>query len=611
MNKIIKILFVLLLGFAGSVQSAFKQKIDNIILQGVRNLEEKQVFEVLRIHKAKFLSKMNFDRRLIKLDAINIKTLYVSKGYLGVSVKDSVDYKTDFVDVYFIVDEGKRYYVNKIAIIGNNIIDNEEILKILGLKSGRAYNPVKTKNRENKLEEIYKERGKLFSDIKITDSIEDSVEILIDIKEGSDVYINNIAYTGIGLIDSNIVKREMRIKKGDLYVQSSINQSQRQLLQTGIFSVANITPIRIENSVSLVNLLVELRLFRQFEWISEGGYYPIEYYEGADAEPGAGVLVEWKNRSLFNSATSLSTKLSGQTLITEQSFNPKIRFDVTIANPWLYKIKIPTKTQVYLESFKDYISVGSPYVTRYGIELVNTYYLDQMERRSYIETRLYLDRFSRKDYLDVGTLTDNTTEDQTIKVDKHTFEINFRLDKSDNVLYPTQGVVYSAQLAGTGGILGGNRDFIKLDLGLKGYERVLGDIIFAAQLKYGMITGWNEFYHDYLYDKFYLGGSNSLRGWDMLRYKVDGYNQPYGDIIRILNNYEIRFPLFWLLGGEIFIDGGHIYNSLKKIALNNFGWNGGFGITLSTPLGPIRLDAAKALTNVEGWKVQLGVQYIF
>ena len=126
-----------------------------------------------------------------------------------------------------------------------------------------------------------------------------------------------------------------------------------------------------------------------------------------------------------------------------------------------------------------------------------------------------------------------------------------------------------------------------------------------------MIVGWNTEYHDYLYDQFYLGGSNTLRGWDMLRYRVDANNQPAGDIIRILNNYEIRFPLFWLLGGELFLDGGHIYGDYKNIALKDLNWNAGFGLTLSTPLGPIRLDAAKALNKDLNWKIQLGVQYIF
>ncbi|MCJ7802417.1 MAG: BamA/TamA family outer membrane protein, partial [Candidatus Marinimicrobia bacterium] len=481
---------------------------------------------------------------------------------------------------------------------------------------GDAYNPVRTNANYHLLEDQYRKNGKLFATIDISDAIQDSVDINILIDEGPDVYINNTFITGLGIVDSVIVQRELLFEKGDKYNQSNIRNSQRQLLHTGIFSVANITPVKLTQSDSLVNLLIELRQFKPYEWLSEGGYYPIEYYEGTEPVPGAGVLVEWRNRSLGHSGTSLSLKLSGQTLISNNTFNPKLRFDVSLTNPWLYKFKIPTRTQLYLESFKDYISLGAPYVTRYGIELINTYFLDQIDRRSYIETRLYLDRFSRKDYLysETNLVTNETTgieSSQKIKVEKHSFEINFRLDKSDNVLYPTKGFIYLGQLNRTGGILGGNRDFYKLDFGIRGYKPIFKDIIFAGRLKYGMIVGWNADYHDYLYDKFYLGGSTSLRGWDMLRYRTDSNNLPVGDIIRILNNWEIRFPLFWLLGGEIFIDGGHIFDSYENISLKELSWNSGFGITLATPLGPVRLDAALPFEKNTGWQIQLGVQYIF
>lgn len=616
MTKLIKILLIIVFVSIGLSQEDIPIKINSVNLIGVETFNEEQIRNVLRIHEAKFLSKMDYDRRLIKLDAINIKTFYVSKGFLGVNIKDSVAISNNLVDVYFIINEGKRYYIRSLIITGNESLSNNKILKILGLKQYKAFNPVRTNTNYHLLEDQYRKIGKLFATINIADTIEDSVDIGISIGEGPDVYINNTFFTGLGIVDSVIVQRELLFKKGDKYNQSNINNSQRQLLQTGIFSVANITPVKLAKSDSLVNLLVELRQFKQHEWLSEGGYYPIEYYEGTEPVPGAGVLTEWRNRSLMQSGTSLALKLSGQTLISNNTLNPKLRFDVSLTNPWLYKIKIPTQIQIYLESFKDYISLGAPYVTRYGVELINTYSLDQIERRSYIETRLYLDRFSRKDYLyldddELLSSINGLESGRKIKIEKHSFEINFRLDKSDNVLYPTKGFVYLGQLNRTGGILGGNRDFVKLDLGVRAYRPLYKDIILAGRIKYGMIVGWNEDYHDYLYDKFYLGGSNSLRGWNMLRYRTDSKDRPIGDIIRIMNNWEIRFPLFWILGGEIFIDGGHIYDSYENISLKKLSWDSGFGITLATPLGPVRLDAAHPLEKNTGWQVHLGVQYIF
>jgi outer membrane protein insertion porin family len=616
MIKLRKILLIIIFLNVSLSQEGTPNKINNVNLIGIKTYDEEQIRNVLRIHEATFLSKMDYDRRLIKLDAINIKTFYVSKGFLGVDVKDSVTVTDGFVDVYFIINEGHQYYIKSLAITGNESLTDNTILKILGLKIHKAFNPVRTNANYNLLEDRYRKIGKLFATINISDAIKDSVNINILINEGPDVYINNTFITGLGVVDSAIVQRELLFEKGDKYNQSNINNSQRQLLQTGIFSVANITPVKLTKTDSLVNLLIELRRFKQNEWISEGGYYPIEYYEGTEPVPGAGVLTEWRNRSLMHSGTSLAIKLSGQTLISNSALNPKLRFDVSLANPWLYKLRIPTRTQIYLEYFKDYISLGAPYVTRYGIELINTYFIDRIERRSYIETRLFLDRFSRKDYLQptdelLLNSIDGTVSDRKIKIEKHSFEINFRLDRSDNVLYPTRGFVYLGQFNRTGGILGGDRDFIKLDFGIRAYKPIYKNIILAGRIKYGMIVGWNADYHDYLYDKFYLGGSNSLRGWDMLKYRTDSNGRELGDIIRILSNWEIRFPLFWILGGEVFVDGGHIYDSYDNISLKKLSWDSGFGITLATPLGPVRLDAAHPLEKNTNWQIQLGVQYIF
>ena len=58
---------------------------------------------------------------------------------------------------------------------------------------------------------------------------------------------------------------------------------------------------------------------------------------------------------------------------------------------------------------------------------------------------------------------------------------------------------------------------------------------------------WNDNDPDYSYEKFYLGGSTSMRAWDVLRFKVkDGV--PSGDIIRLMANLESRIDLYKSIG---------------------------------------------------------------
>ncbi len=605
--KTLSILIIFLLGFypnlyAQTDQVLFVNKIE--ILGGNVDLEIK-ARSLLKLKEPKFLSKMQFDRRLLKLDAISLKTLYVSKGYLSVSVKDSFQISEDRVNVFLIIAEGKRYFLKSVRVSGNSLIDDVTIIKTLGLKIGKPYNPVRTNTFLPKLEAAYHEIGHLFATFSVRDDIQDSVTVNIAITERKAVRINQVLWDGIGNLDSNIVKREMVFNVNEIYKKSAIDLTQQRLLKTGIFSSANFIPLVIAGTDTSINILVELKQFKHREWISEGGYYPIEYYEGAEPVPGAGIDLEWRDRRLWWTSTSFSSKISSHALLVDGSLIPKIRLEMNMSNQWLLSWRVPTQIETFYEYFKDFGIASKPFVSRYGIHLFNIYQIDE---RSFIETGLEWEKYFGPNQSDV-----EVTDTRKINIQKRSILAHILIDKSDHPLYPRKGNTYSLILNKTGGILGGNRDFFKMDLGLTGYSS-MREIVFAGQVKIGKIYGWSSNYRDYQYDLFYLGGSTSLRGWDMLRFNVDENKNPKGNITRIMANAEIRFPLFWILGGEVFIDGGYLADSFSKFSLSHLVWDAGVGITLITALGPVRLDFAAPVDDFKyfrKWKIQLGVHYLF
>jgi len=78
-----------------------------------------------------------------------------------------------------------------------------------------------------------------------------------------------------------------------------------------------------------------------------------------------------------------------------------------------------------------------------------------------------------------------------------------------------------------------------------------------------------------------------------------------------LLNLEIRFPIIWLFGGEIFLEGGRLTDQIKNVALRSIQWGGGFGVTFASPLGPVRLDYAFQVDNPGSREISLGLLYIF
>jgi outer membrane translocation and assembly module TamA len=65
------------------------------------------------------------------------------------------------------------------------------------------------------------------------------------------------------------------------------------------------------------------------------------------------------------------------------------------------------------------------------------------------------------------------------------------------------------------------------------------------------------------------------------------------------------------LGGEIFLEGGQLTDKINNVALKSIQWGRGFGVTLASPLGPIRLDYGWKEDKPGSGRLNLGFLYIF
>jgi outer membrane protein insertion porin family len=111
------------------------------------------------------------------------------------------------------------------------------------------------------------------------------------------------------------------------------------------------------------------------------------------------------------------------------------------------------------------------------------------------------------------------------------------------------------------------------------------------------------------YEAFCLGGGNSVRGF----YDCNlGVGTSFGEA-----TIEFRFPIFSIISGEFFIDGGTTFGSQGSVPGNPGGLLGkpgsgfsiGTGLIVTTPVGPLRLEVASQ--DTQGWRFNLGVGWKF
>ena len=411
-------------------------------------------------------------------------------------------------------------------------------------------------------------------------------------------------------LDSNLVYRELLFSKNEKYVKSKIDYSQKKLMEIGVFSMAAITPVKNTANDSTVNIVIELRQMNRREILSSGGYYPITVNEGVDQVIALAGDIAWKDRRVLNSVSSFQVK-SSLAIPFEAGYQyPRFTFDMLLSNQWIFGFRIPSELKGFFQSFRNYNQDEGIY--RYGFQLANIF---RLEDRSYIRAILRWELF------------DDNKRDNKNDIENRSFRLVARFDKSNNPIYPSQGYVLNTEIISVGGALGGNRTYQKVDAGIQSYFKIRKRSVFASRMKYGMIFNWKDNYDIYetlLYDKFYLGGSSSLRAWDPLKFLTeidpgtdlvgvaDDRVIPKGMLTRLLVNFEIRFPIYGLFGGELFIDGGQLTDR-SNISFNNIEWGKGLGITISSPFGPIRLDYSNPLDykNLKNGKLNLGLLYIF
>ena len=595
-------------------------KINSITISGNQSISKKELMPLLRQRRSNFSFKgTSFNGRLLKMDAFTLKNYFISKGFLLVEVKESYEIKNNVAEIHFTINENKQYFVSKVDITGNKNLSDSEIQIILSLNEGEPFNSVLLNERITELQKEFEYFSKLFSLIEIEPVISDSVKVFIKINEGLDVYVNKTFIEGIDMVDSAFIQRELLYNSGEYYSPQSIEKSKRRLRETGLYSMVNIVPIKVVDSDSLVNIVISLNKYKQKEWLSVGGYEPIEFYEGLDPLPAIGGFVEWRNRSIFRTSTNFSTKFMVG-FPWETNFNlPRLRYDIGFDSNWILGIRWPTKISSFYETLINYDQETIDQVERFGLEMSQSTSFDD---RSYIQNVTVWEYFSDNKIENNATfINDSVNIIQNISsiknLQQRSLSIRLHIDKKDDPLIPKKGYLVDIYFKSTGYILGGERDYHKLDLSFNSYFSLNKKSVIATRFKIGRLWSWDQSDVDYSYEKFYLGGSSNMRGWEILRYNTaDGLgNIPIGGLFRFLTNIELRLQLSESIGMNIFYDGGILTDDYKRFSKKRLGWDTGIGLTLATPLGPVRLDYAVPAINDNidfgNGLINIGVQYLF
>ena len=399
-----------------NIDKKLKTKVHQIVVTGNNALSFNKINFVMKKTNdnnwRNFFRTKKFVKEEYEKDKIALIEKYNEIGYRDafIAADSVVKFDDKTVSVYITVDEGKKYYFRDIKWIGNTIYPFEYLDAVLNIKKGDVYNHKHLMERlqtdeTDAVSKLYQDRGYLFSQIEPVEVLieNDSIDFEMRIYEGKPATINEIGIKGNTRVYEHVVRRELRTKPGQLYSQSDIMRSLRELAQMGHFDQEKLKPdIQPNQEDGTVDITYELET---------KGSDQVEFSAGWGSTGIVGsVGLKFSNfaiQNLFRPETyRIVPQGEGQTFSLNARTNGQSYSSVSMSflEPWLggkrpnslsasiYYSSQSTISDRYMNSLSSYSGYGYGYGSygygsSYGSSYGNSSYYDsEMDPDKYLRT---------------------------------------------------------------------------------------------------------------------------------------------------------------------------------------------------------------------------------
>lgn len=231
------------------VHRSDKVKVHKIYVNGNQVLSDNKVKRVMKkTNENNDLLKLFSQKKFVESDYRDDKNRILEKynelGYRDARIlKDSVvAYSDNRVDVYLDIDEGKKYYISDISWVGNTIYPTETLNNILGIYPGDVYNQKRLNKRtstdDDAVANLYLDNGYLFFQlVPIEEEVKgDSVALQMRVLEGPQARINRVVINGNDQLYEKVIRRELRVRPGELFSKADLMRSYREIAATEHFN---------------------------------------------------------------------------------------------------------------------------------------------------------------------------------------------------------------------------------------------------------------------------------------------------------------------------------------------------------------------------------------
>jgi outer membrane protein insertion porin family len=570
-------------------------RVKDILFEGNESFSAGHLKRKMRMKEASLFHlrrSSRVDEVMLQQDIGFIEADYHKNGFLECTVTETVMVNgNDMATILIRVDEGPRTTISRVNIRGLESLVVPELIgqleKSFDMVAGAPLDLSQFSTAEHFIKNRLADRGHPFATVNRGVTRQGTeAEVIFQVTEGPEVHIRDISYRGNRQSQKFIIRRELLFRKGDRFNRSKILESQQRIYTSGLYTYVNIEPVIIDGDSSTVDMLVTVAE-RKKRWTGiRGG---VGQQEELDMTfDGAG---EWGHRNLYGTGRRFSLEAGASVNVRTQSLLSN-EYSYKYTEPWVLNTRTPLTVDLYFRRFKwelyDLQEVGVDLRVRHEFPQKLVAWVTFVYKRA--------DVFNVPPELKSAILGQAGVD----IVRKMTF--GAERDIRDHPLYPSRGIYSQVYSEYTGGILGGNKDFYKLVASWSGYQKWLPETVAAGRIKWGMAKEFGQSKYVPIYDRFFAGGANTLRGYVERHLGPLENGKPIGGTLLFLSNVELRRQLFWRFGISLFLDSGYLWENIVDFHWSDVRFSTGAGLQFFTPVGPLRLEYGHKLRKEEGLK---------
>jgi len=547
----------------------------------------------------------------LKQDVQKLTSFYYNNGFVNAQIGEPViDRDAKGIHIKIAVREGRRFKFGKVEITGDLIgKPREELLADLKTKTGNYYSREMILKDMETIASAANDEG--YAQADVTPNIsshekEQSLDVSFHLEKGNLIHIARIGISGNTITRDKVIRRKLQLAEGDLYSSSKLKASYEGLNYLNYFEEVDIQTEKAQGDTMDLNIRVKEKNTGMF--MIGAGYSAVDQ---------AVIMAQISQQNFLGYGQELSLKAS----LGSKTNN----YELSFTEPWLFDMPLWCKADLWKYD-KEYDSykldtAGS------GLTLGHRLFEKVF---GYVGYRLSVDRIKITNHY---WIPEYIRQEQGQRITS-SVTVTLARDTTNDMIFPSKGTKTSISVQHAGIPFGGDSEFTRYSGSAAWYRPIYKEIVFGARGRIGYLQS-NRGKSLPLYERYVLGGINSLRGLRyigpedemVLRMRYSESGQPLGyetiknpvgtsDVMggtsMLAGSLEIVFPLIKDAGmkGVVFYDTGNAWNGHYRP--DDLRHTCGAGIRWQSPIGPLRLEYGYVLDRRDNegngrWEFTIGM----